>query len=53
MKKKTKKNINSKFKNLNLSLLKSFTNKTKKKFENYISDYQKKELKIKLIMRKD
>ena len=42
MKKKIKINNKSKVKNLDLNFIKTFTVKTKKKFENFVSDYQKK-----------
>ena len=48
MKKKIKKNFPVKVKNLNLDILKSFSNKTKKKFENFVNNYQKKRAKEKI-----
>ena len=53
MKKKTKKNFDLKINSLNFNLVKSLTNNTKKKFENYISELKKKELNPKLIKKKD
>ena len=52
MKKKIKINNKSKVKNLDLNFIKTFTVKTKKKFENFVSDYQKKRHKDKIDNKK-